>query len=1051
MPNLSSQRRNVWIPLAVGIVLSVMVGVMWTSFDRQREDHLRELVKFEAELYASFIDADIRARLPSLQRLVDRWVLRDRIPKDEFVADAKAYIKDLPGFQALEWVDSSFHVRWIIPLKGNEQAQNLNLAFEKKRRVALEAARDKRIQTMTSPIDLVQGGKGFLIYFPIYVGNRFDGFFLAVFKITPWLDYVFELEKDSTGFSTIVSIDNKRVYEKLDESQERYADWKATARIKIMNHNVEIEVIPTQAFFIANRSRLPEWSIAIGLLLTALVSYMSHTVLLLKAGIIERKQAERGLVASEAQLSLIFKSAYDAIIVIEVMPNNCFRFTSVNPRALELTGLSENQMVGKLVNEVIPEPSLTVVLGKYNEAIRTSRPVQWEEITEYPTGKKVGRVTVSPVFDAKNNCVQLIGTVYDITELKKTEDELRKAHDELEIRVEERTKELRKSEANLAEAQRIANLGSWKNNITTGEALWSDQRYRIFGYEPGEIEPTFENFKKNLHPNDCDRVVSEIMDAIKTKERLDTECRIIWPNGEERIIHIVGEIIHNDDWDNGWMSGTILDITKRYKAERELAKKVRELDFQKTALDEHAIVSITDVKGNITYTNDKLCYISGYSVEELIGQNHRILNSGLHSKEFFTDMWQTIANGEVWHGEIKNKKKNADYYWVDATIVPFLNDAGKPFQYVAIRTDITNRKDAEKALEENVALVELLHTITATANETSSMDDALLKCLRLMCTYMNWPVGHVYMRSLEDKQKLIPTDLWYLSSATEFEPFREITMKTDMPSGIGLPGRVLAEGTPVWIEDISKETNFPRNYKDPNFPRAKQTNDIGLRAGFAFPVYKGLGVVAVLELFSPWPQAPDENVLQTMNHVGIQLGHVAERAEAEEKLHHLANHDALTGLPSARLGRDRLAGALAIARRSKTMAALMFLDLDGFKAVNDTFGHEAGDQLLRAVADRLTSCLREVDTVARIGGDEFLIVLTSVGTRTGVEKVAQSVINTVNQPFHLQNNVAKVGASIGIALYPDDGKKPEELLKSADKAMYIVKSKGKNNFGFASD
>jgi len=117
----------------------------------------------------------------------------------------------------------------------------------------------------------------------------------------------------------------------------------------------------------------------------------------------------------------------------------------------------------------------------------------------------------------------------------------------------------------------------------------------------------------------------------------------------------------------------------------ELAGKVKELSFQRLALDQHAIVSTADKAGNITYVNDKFCAVSGYSEQELIGNNHRMLNSDEHSKQFFKSLWQTISKGDTWKGEIKNKKKGGGYYWVDVTIVPFLDENSNPFQYVAIR------------------------------------------------------------------------------------------------------------------------------------------------------------------------------------------------------------------------------------------------------------------------------------------------------------------------------------------------------------------------------
>ncbi|QXI30267.1 putative bifunctional diguanylate cyclase/phosphodiesterase [Pseudomonas vanderleydeniana] len=284
-------------------------------------------------------------------------------------------------------------------------------------------------------------------------------------------------------------------------------------------------------------------------------------------------------------------------------------------------------------------------------------------------------------------------------------------------------------------------------------------------------------------------------------------------------------------------------------------------EMYRKVVDAAAIFSETDLNGRITYVNEPFCTISGYSREELLGQNHRLLNSGFHPAEFFTDMWRTLALGQVWKGEVCNRAKDGSLFWLESTMVPLLDEVtGRVRKYLSIRFDVSEKQ-------------RLLHTL-------------------------QWRVGH----------------------------------------------------------------------------------------------------------------------------------------------------DVLTGLPNRAFLSELLNQSLEYARREQIPLAVCMLDLDGFKAINDSYGHASGDALLVEVAARLRGVMRGEDVVARLAGDEFVLILRYVRNSQELRAALQRVLWALAAPYSLHQQEVHVHASIGVTLFPEDDEDAETLLRHADQAMYMAKQGGRNRF-----
>ncbi|BAH42077.1 probable signaling protein [Brevibacillus brevis NBRC 100599] len=420
----------------------------------------------------------------------------------------------------------------------------------------------------------------------------------------------------------------------------------------------------------------------------------------------------------------------------------------------------------------------------------------------------------------------------------------------------------------------------------------------------------------------------------------------------------------------------------------ELNMVVNELADVKYALDQSTILAITDHKGIILRANEQFCRISKYERSELIGNDHRILNSGYHPKSFFKEMWSCIRSGQVWRGEIRNCAKDGSYYWVDTTIVPFKNQAGEIYQYLSIRSDITARKQMEDELKRSEEKYRIIAENTSDIISIINLDGEFL--------YLSPSHKRVWEHTVPDEE---------IHNLFEW---------------------IVEDDRDIFAYAIQHAFSTRKEYMV-ECRINTQRNDVIWTESKINPIMDEEGNVTKLLLITR---------------------DVTDRKQSEETIHHLAYHDALTDLPNRRMYVQQLSKEMMQAKRFQSSLAVLFLDLDRFKDVNDSFGHDVGDMLLIEASKRLQACLKPGDVVARLGGDEFTIMQNQLLDRNEATELAEQIMYQLQRPFELDGHVFNVSCSIGIALYPQDGDNPEDLLKRADTALYTVKSRGKNGYDF---
>ncbi|WP_153732348.1 EAL domain-containing protein [Sporosarcina obsidiansis] len=415
-------------------------------------------------------------------------------------------------------------------------------------------------------------------------------------------------------------------------------------------------------------------------------------------------------------------------------------------------------------------------------------------------------------------------------------------------------------------------------------------------------------------------------------------------------------------------------------SEKGLQKILSDIAY---TLEQAAIVSITDPRGTIQYANEHFEKLSKYPIEELIGANQRIVNSGYHEVSFFKEMWATIGSGKTWRGDICNRAKDGSYYWVDTTIVPFLNENGKPYQYISIRYNITARKLMEEEIRKNAELYEI---ITTNASDFIAIID------------------------------------------------RQGRFQYVSPSF----GKLLGHS----LDSLYSDTLFTLIYKkDRQKVERKITQFRGIHRNAISLEYSLLDVRGGMHIMEAKLNEVQGSV-DYEDQILVVMRDVTERVKSEEKIRHLVYNDQLTSLMNRNSFREQLALAFERARTRKQVFALVHINIDRLRYANDLLGHEAGDYLLAMVGERLKQKTGPESLLARIAGDEFAFIITGLTNESDIYNYAEEIRTYLEQPIQVGQQSYTLSISCGISMYPEHANQPSELVTKATLALGKVKMRG---------
>ena len=623
------------------------------------------------------------------------------------------------------------------------------------------------------------------------------------------------------------------------------------------------------------------------------------------------------------------------------------------------------------------------------------------------------------------------------------------------------------------------------------------------GYSRKELagRPVFELY----HPDCVDLARSAFQQFMETKELYGVELQLRRKDGSKVDVSLNASAVCDKHGAILYSRSTLRDITERKQAEEMLRNLFIAVE------QSPASVVITDLEACIQYVNSRFTKVTGYTAAEAIGQNPRILQSGQTTQKYYLDLWDKLSKGQAWHGELLNKRKNGELYWEESHIAPVKNSVGVVTHYVAVKTDITERKRLEAALAESN---NLLMTVIDTAPIRVFWKDHNLR-------YLGCNMAFAKDAGMMHPMDVIGKDDYQMGWAAQAELYRADD-RAVMESGIAKLSYDEPQTTPsgqmIWLrtskvqlknqnnevsgllgiyEEITerKQAEEKLQFAASVFTHAREGIMITAADGTiidvndTFTSITGYSLSEVLgrnprllssgrqgkEFYDTmwsdllknghwygevWNRRKNGEVFAEMltisavrdaqnnpQHYVALFSDITSIKQHEQQLEHIAHYDTLTSLPNRVLLADRLSQAMAQAQRRSQRLAVAFLDLDGFKAVNDNHGHEAGDQLLITVATHMKQALREGDTLARLGGDEFVAVLLDLADIEASVPMLTRLLTAAAQPVPVGDLILQVSASLGVTFYPQaEDVNADQLLRQADQAMYQAKLAGKNRY-----